>query len=382
MAMHTLAPDELTPQKSDRFTFGLWTVGNRGRDPFGDAVRPPLSPAVMVRELSRVGAWGVTLHDNDLVPFDATPHEYERIVREFQAVLTDYQMVVPMVTVNLFYDPVFKEGALTASSAKVRQFAVDKARRAIDLGHQLGASIFVLWGGREGVEVEAAKDPRQALRWYRAGVNALTEHIRQNRYAMRIALEPKPNEPRGDLYLPTVGSMLAFIQTLDHPELVGVNPEVAHAKMAGLNPVHEVAQALDHGKLFHIDLNDQRLARFDQDLRFGSDDVKGTFYLVKLLEESGYEGPKHFDAHPYRTEDEQGVWAFALGSMRSYLGYRHKVHQFQQDAEIQALLQQIEALNQEGPALDNASGLSWWRARGYAYEQLDQLVTELLLGLR
>ncbi|WP_243239889.1 TIM barrel protein [Sulfobacillus harzensis] len=272
----------LQPKPSDKFTFGLWTVGNRGRDPFGEAVRESIPPTTIVRELSRLGAYGVTLHDNDLVPIGASARERDRIVADFKQALDDYGMVVPMVTVNLFYDPVFKDGAFTSSAKAVRRFAVDKAKRAMDLGHELGAGIFVLWGGREGAEVDGAKDPREALAWYREGIDALTEHIMTQGYPMRVALEPKPNEPRSDLYLPTVGSMLAFIATLAHPELVGVNPEIAHAKMAGLNPVHEVAQAIDQGKLFHIDLNDQRIARFDQDLRFGSDDLKGTFYLVSL----------------------------------------------------------------------------------------------------
>lgn len=378
----TQANGDLTPRPADRFTFGLWTVGNRGRDPFGDAVRAPLPPVRIVQRLSELGAYGVTLHDNDLVPMGASPTERQRIVREFQQALRDTGMAVPMVTVNLFYDPVFKDGALTASADAVRRFAVDKARRAIDLGHELGAGIFVLWGGREGAEVDAGKDPRDALRWYREGINALTEHIVSNQYSMRIALEPKPNEPRSDLYLPTVGSMLAFIGTLDRPDLVGVNPEIAHAKMAGLNPVHEVAQAIDQGKLFHIDLNDQRIARFDQDLRFGSDDLKGSFYLVKLLEDSGYEGPRHFDAHAYRTEDEDGVWEFARGSMRTYLALRDKVRQFHEDGAIQEALDRIRRLNREGDEISGEASLKWWRERGYAYEQLDQLVSDLLLGLR
>ncbi|PSR35789.1 MAG: xylose isomerase [Sulfobacillus thermosulfidooxidans] len=377
-----MATDKLAPQKHDHFTFGLWTVGNRGRDPFGDAVRDTLAPTTIVRELSKLGAYGITLHDNDLIPMEATSAERDRIVNEFRQALDEFGMVVPMVTVNLFYDPIFKDGAFTSSAPAVRRFAIDKAKRAIDLGQELGAHIFVLWGGREGAEVDGAKDPRDALAWYREGINTLTEHIRSQRYDMRIALEPKPNEPRGDIYLPTVGSMLSFIGTLDDAELVGVNPEIAHAKMAGLNPVHEIAQAIDQNKLFHIDLNDQRIARFDQDLRFGSDDIKGAFYIVKLLEDSGYDGPLHFDAHPYRTEDAEGVWEFARGSMRSYLGYREKVRQFHADAEISGVLARIRELNETGPAVVDSSSLAYWRERGYAYEKLDQLVTELLLGLR
>lgn len=372
----------LDPKPSDRFTFGLWTVGNRGRDPFGDAVRPTLSPRVIVEELSRRGVFGITLHDNDLIPIDATLKERDHIIAEFKEILQAHKMAVPMVTVNLFYDPVFKDGAFTSGAPIVRRFAIDKAKAAMDLGAELGASIFVLWGGREGTEVDGSKSPSDALRWYREGINALTDHIVQSRYDMRIAMEPKPNEPRGDIYLPTVGAMLAFIQTLSDPSLVGVNPEIAHAKMAGLNPLHEVALAIDQDKLFHIDLNDQKLTRFDQDLRFGSDDIKGAFYLVKLLEDSGYDGPRHFDAHPYRTENVHGVWQFAEGSMRSYLGYREKVRQFHLDRDIQDALRNIQALNAEGPEITDAASLNWWRERGYAYEHLDQLVTELLLGLR
>ncbi|MCY0878730.1 MAG: xylose isomerase [Firmicutes bacterium] len=373
---------ELKPQPSDRFTFGLWTVGNRGRDPFGDAVRPPLNPVTTVQRLSQLGAYGVTLHDNDLVPIDATPGERDRIVREFRQALADWNLKVPMVTVNLFYDPVFKDGALSSSVRSVRAYAVEKTQRAMDLGVELGAEIFVLWGGREGAEMDAARDAREGLRYYRESLNTLCEYIVRQGYSLKIALEPKPNEPRSDIYLPTVGSMLAFIQTLDRPDLVGVNPEVAHAKMAGLNPVHEVAQAIDAGKLFHIDLNDQRIGRFDQDLRFGSDDLKGTFYLVKLLEDSGYQGPLHFDAHAYRTEDPEGVWDFAAGCMRTYLIFREKVRRFYQDAEIQAALQEWQALCAEERPIRTAEDRQYWGAVGYRYERLDQLVNELILGLR
>lgn len=370
------------PTPADQFTFGLWTVGNRGRDPFGDAVRESIPPTTTVKELSRLGAYGVTLHDNDLVPEDASLAEHDRIVKQFQAALSDYHMAVPMVTVNLFYDPVFKDGALTSSAKPVRTYAIEKAQRAIDLGVQLGARIFVLWGGREGSETDAARDPRQAFSHYRDSLNALTSYIRGSHYDMKIALEAKPNEPRSDIYLPSTGAMLAFIQTLDHPELVGVNPELAHAKMAGLNPVHEVAQAIDAGKLFHIDLNDQRIGRFDQDLRFGSDDLKGAFYLVKLLEDSHYAGPRHFDAHPYRTEDDAGVWDFAAGCMRSYLIYRDRAQQFARDPDIQEMLQAIERLNADETVIRSAEDRKRWGQHGYAYEKLDQLVNELILGVR
>ncbi len=374
----TETAERFHPTKQDRFTFGLWTVGNRGRDPFGAAVRPTLPPTTAVERLAELGAYGVTLHDNDLVPIDATPGERQAIVGDFQQALADHDMRVPMVTVNLFYDPVFKDGALTSSVPAIRRYALDKAKAAIDLGHQLGAETFVLWGGREGSEVDAAKNPLDAMAWYRDGVNALTEHILTNRYAIRIAMEAKPNEPRGDIYLATTGAMLAFIATLDHPEVVGVNPEIAHEKMAGLNPCHSVAQALSAGKLFHIDLNDQKPGRFDQDLRFGSDDPKGAFYVVKLLEEGGYEGPRHFDAHAYRTEDMQGVFEFAHGCMRTYLILKDKVVRFEADQEIQGLLQSIRTRTGNADAFDRET----WGAVGYAYERLDQLVMELLLGVR
>lgn len=374
---------DFQPKKADRFTFGLWTVGNRGRDPFGDAVRDTLKPTHTVKKLAELGAYGVTLHDNDLIPIDATPGEREQILRDFEAALRDHDMKVPMVTVNLFYDPVFKDGAFTSSMAAVRRYAIDKAKAAIDLGHRLGAEIFVLWGGREGSEVDAARDPREAMKHYRDAVNELTAHIRDSRYGMRIALEAKPNEPRSDIYLPTTGAMLAFIATLDHSDMVGVNPEIAHEKMAGLNPLHSIAQAVEAGKLFHIDLNDQKPGRYDQDLRFGSDDYKGAFYVVKLLEDSGYQGPRHFDSHAYRTEDEEGVWEFAAGSMRTYLILRDKARRFNQDAEIQGLLKEIKELGARLPATASGSGdrRAWGRA-GYRYEKLDQLVFELLTGVR
>jgi len=386
---------EYTPTREDRFTFGLWTVGNPGADPFGSRTRVPPTPIETVRRLSRLGAYGISLHDNDLVPIDATAHEQDRIVREFRAALADNGMVVAMATTNLFFDPVFADGAFTSNDARVRAYALQKTIRAIDLGAELGVKIYVFWGGREGTECDASKDPRDAVRRFREAMNFLCEYVIHQRYEMRFALEAKPNEPRADLYFPTTGAYLGFIQTLDHPEMVGVNPEVAHEHMAGLNFHHAVGQALEAGKLFHIDLNDQQFGRYDQDLRFGSVSLKSMFYLVKLLEEGNYEGPRHFDAHPYRTEDEEGVWDFALGCMRTYLILGDKVRQFQADAEIQAALREaarndteLEALGRrftpEGAErlkqlpLDRIE-IAKWRPR---YERLDQLVVELLLGVR
>ncbi len=386
---------DYTPQKSDKFTFGLWTVGNIGRDPFGDAVRPPLNPTYSVEKLAQLGAYGVNLHDNDLVPIDAAPAERDRIVAEFKKAVEDNGLKVPMATTNLFYDPVFKDGAFTANDPKVRAYAVQKTMRAMDLGAELGAEVYVFWGGREGVETEASKDARDALKRMRECLNFLAEYDIAQGYNMKFALEPKPNEPRGDLYLPTVGAMLGFITTLDRPEKFGLNPEYAHETMAGLNFVHAVAQAIDAGKLFHIDLNGQKPSRYDQDYRFGAEDIKANFFLIKLLEDSGYQCMRHFDAHAYRTEDEGGVWEFAKGCMRTYLILKEKAQKFNQDAEIQGLIRELNA-DPEGLApllgsyskanADRIGALNLDRValgkRGYSYEKLDQLTTELLLGLR
>jgi xylose isomerase len=388
--------DFYAPKKEDKFSFGLWTVGNRGRDPFGDFVRPTLDPVDSVKKLSELGAWGINLHDNDLVPFDATLQERDRIVREFKQALSDYDMVVPMATTNLFFHPVFKDGAFTAVDPSVRALALQKTMKAIDLGVELGASTYVFWGGREGVDAEASKDPVVAIKRMRDAINFLSQYVIDQGYKLRLALEPKPNEPRSDTYLPTIGHMLAFIYTLDHPDMVGLNPEVAHEYMANLNFVHGVAQALEAGKLFHIDLNDQKGPRFDQDLRFGSENIKNLFFLVKLLEDKGYNGPRHFDAHAYRTENEEGVWDFALGCMRTYNMFKEKARRFNADPEIQQLLKEInsgdaryetllnkgyssEAVRQLKEATFDAVALG---QRGYRYEKLDQLTIEIILGTR
>jgi xylose isomerase len=386
--------DDYTPRPEHHFTFGLWTVGNVGRDPFGDPVRPVISPNRIVTKLGELGAYGVNLHDNDLVPRDASTADRDRIVREFKAALAESGVRVPMATTNLFGDPVFRDGAFTSNDRQVRSFALQKTMRSIDLGAELGATTYVFWGGREGVETNAAKDPQEAIKWFRDAINYLCEYVRAQRYELRFALEPKPNEPRGDIFLPTIGHMLAFIYTLDHPDMVGLNPEVAHDTMPGLDFSHGVAQALEAGKLFHIDLNGQKPGRFDQDLRFGSEDPKAAFFLVKLLEDSKWAGMRHFDSHAYRTEDEAGVWDFARGSMRTYLILREKVARFNTDAEIQTLLaelrergavtgERVRFTPDSARALkDQAFDLDALRARGYAYERLDQLTMELLLGVR
>jgi len=382
------------PKKEHKFTFGLWTVGNRGRDPFGDATRATLSPITMVKRLSELGAYGVNLHDNDLVPIDATTAERERIVRDFKQALDDYGMKVPMATTNLFYDPVFKDGAFTSSDPRVRLYALQKTMRSMDLGAELGAHIYVFWGGREGAEVDAAKDPRDALKWNREALNFLCEYSIDQGYEYRFALEAKPNEPRGDIYLPTTGAMLAFIATLEHSDMVGVNPEVGHEQMSGLNFYHVVAQAIEAGKLFHIDLNDQKGPRFDQDLRFGSESIKNLFFLVRLLE-SAYDGPRHFDAHSYRSENEEGVWTFAAGCMRNYLILKEKARQFDEDKEVQSLLSEIRGDNGEDIESvgsynsDKAKKIKELRldrselaAKPLPYERLDQLTVDILFGVR
>lgn len=383
------------PKPEHKFTFGLWTVGNVGRDPFGEAVRAPLSPVELVHLLADVGAYGVNFHDNDLVPIDATPAERDKIVADFKQALADTGLVAPMATTNLFGDPAFKDGAFTANDPRVRAYALHKTMHAIDLGVELGATVHVFWGGREGVETDAAKDPVEAIKRTREAMNFLCEYVLDQGYDLKFALEAKPNEPRGDIYNATTGHMLAFIETLDHPEMVGVNPEVAHEHMAGLNFVHAVAQAWEAGKLFHIDLNDQAFGRYDQDLRFGSVNLKSAFFLVKFLEDVGYEGSCHFDAHAYRTEDYEGVRDFARGCMRTYLILKQKAEQWNADPDIQALLAKINADDGSTDAFKGAysaekaaalKAASFDRAalgaRGLAYERLDQLTVELLLGVR
>jgi xylose isomerase len=382
-----------TPKPEHKFTFGLWTVGNPGRDPFGDATRATVDPNDSVRKLAELGAYGVNFHDNDLVPFDATPAERDQIVSTFQKTLAETGMKVPMATTNLFSNPIFKDGAFTSSDPKVRAYAVQKTMRAMDLGAEFGAEVYVFWGGREGAEVDGAKDPREALKWFREALNFLNAYQQDQGYNYKLALEPKPNEPRGDIYLATTGHALGFIATLDHPENVGVNPEFAHDTIAGLNFAHNIAQALDAGKLFHIDLNGQKPGRFDQDLRFGQEDLKGNFYLVKLLEDNHYSGPKHFDAHALRTSDADDVWNFAKGCMRTYLILAEKAQQFNADPEIQAIVQELNGggpavfaggYSQEGAAALKAEtfDVAALTARPLPYEKLDQLVIELLLGVR
>ncbi|MEZ4726440.1 MAG: xylose isomerase [Caldilineaceae bacterium] len=383
------------PTAENKFTFGLWTIANPGRDPFGDAVRKSLSPVEIVHLLAEVGAWGVNFHDNDLVPITATAAEQDQIVKEFKQALDDTGIVVPMATTNLFYDPIFRDGAFTSNDPKVRAYALQKTMRSMDLGAELGAKIYVFWGGREGTDTDSGKSALDAGKWFREALNFLCDYSIDQGYGYKFALEAKPNEPRGDIYLPTTGAMLGFIETLAHPEMVGVNPEFAHEMMAGLNFMHAVAQAWDAGKLFHIDLNDQNIGRFDQDFRFGSHNIKQAFFLVKLLEDVGYDGSRHFDAHAYRTADLADIKAFARGCMRTYLILKEKAQQFNQDQEIQDLLAAIKAddgsMNQYfgGYTRDKANALkahSFDRVgiaqKGQPYERLDQLVIELLLGVR
>ena len=387
--------EQFDPTPADRFTFGLWTVGNRGRDPFGNETRPPLDPIESVHRLADLGAYGVNFHDDDLVPPGSTPAERESILKQFRRALDATGLKVPMATTNLFSNPVFKEGAFTANDPAVRRHAVAKTLDAIDLGVELGATVYVMWGGREGSESDAAKDVRRALDRYKEGVDLCCAYARDRGYDLRFALEPKPNEPRGNILLPTVGHALAFVERLEWPEMVGLNPEFAHETMSGLSFNHAIAQTLWAEKLFHIDLNGQVPGKYDQDFRFASEGVRDAFYTVQLLEESGWDGMRHFDAHAYRTESIEGVWDFARGCMRSYLILRDKVQRFRDDPEIQAAraAAMVDAIGEPtSPAGASADALVALRreprdiealaARGYGHERLDQLVTELLLGVR
>ncbi|MEI7056990.1 xylose isomerase [Nocardioides sp. CCNWLW239] len=383
---------EYTPTPADKFTFGVWTVGWEGVDVFGPGTRPPMDPAHAVHKLAELGAWGVTFHDNDVFAFDATDAERDAALTSFRKALAETGLVTPMVTTNLFSHPVFKDGAFTSNDRSVRRFALAKAARNIDLAAELGAETFVMWGGREGAESAFAKDIGSALDRYREGVDLLCDYVISQGYDLRFAIEPKPNEPRGDILLPTIGHALAFIESLEHPEMVGVNPEVGHEEMAGMNFAAGIAQALWAGKLFHIDLNGQHGPRFDQDLRFGAGNLRGAFALVDLLETHGYEGPRHFDFKPPRTEDEDGVWASAAGCMRNYLALKAKAAAFRSDPEVTAALSASGLTDLATPTLAEGESLETLRketydieamaTRGYGFEHLDQLAMDHLLGLR
>ena len=383
-----------TPTKEQKFTFGLWTLGNPGRDPFGEPTRKGFSPVELVEALADTGAYGVNFHDNDLVPFGSSAQEQDRIVKEFKAALARTGLVVPMATTNLFSHPVFKDGAFTSNDPGIRAFAYQKVLRSMDLGAEFGAKTYVFWGGREGAEVDASKDATVAIKRMRDAINFFTDYSESQGYGYKFALEPKPNEPRGDIYLPTVGSMLGFIATLDKPELCGVNPEVAHEQISGLNFYHAVAQAFEAGKLFHIDLNGQKPGRFDQDLRFGQEDAKNAFFLVRLLETKNYDGPRHFDAHALRTSDHEDVLAFAKGCMRSYMILREKAAQFDADPDVQEIFAQIHAGDTEleahltGFTADKAVALksrafdpNALAAKPLPYERLDQKVFDIMMGV-
>jgi xylose isomerase len=380
------------PRPEDRFSFGLWTIGWQGVDPFGVATREPMDPAYAVEKLAELGAYGVTFHDDDLIPFGAAESDREARIASFRKALDATGLIVPMATTNLFSHPVFKEGALTANDRDVRRFALRKILRNLDLAAELGAKTYVLWGGREGAESGAAKDVRAALDRYKEALDILCAYVREQGYDIRFALEPKPNEPRGDIFLPTIGHAIAFIGELEEPSRVGLNPEVGHEQMAGMSVVHGYGQALWHGKLFHIDLNGQNGPRFDQDLRFGNGDVKSAFLLVDLLEQGGYDGPRHFDFKPGRIEDESGVWESAKGCMRNYLILAEKARAFRADPEVAEALEAARVGQLSVPTLAEGESLADLRAeeldiaeaasRGAKVEKLDQLALEHLFGVR
>ena len=380
------------PTPADRFSFGLWTVGWRAVDPFGEATRPPLDVVEAVHRLAELGAWGLTFHDDDLFGFLPDAGTRDKQITRLQDALKETGMTVPMITTNLFTHPVFKDGGFTSNDRSVRRFALRKVLRNVELAVELAAKTFVLWGGREGGEYDSAKDIRAALDRYREAMDLLCGFVLDRGYDLKFAIEPKPNEPRGDILLPTVGHALHFITTLQRPDMVGVNPEVAHETMAGLSFVHGVGQALWAGKLFHIDLNAQRIGRYDQDFRFGAEDLKEAFHLVRLLERAGYDGPRHFDAHPYRNENEAGVWDFARGCIRTYTALAERARHFDSLPEVQEALAAASApeLGEpsaaglgEADALKALAGeLDVLADRGYHNEALDQLVVDVLLGLR
>jgi len=384
---------ELSPQPSDHFTFGLWTVGWQARDPFGDATRAAIDPVESVERLAELGAYGVTFHDDDLIPFGSDEASRADHIARFKAALGRTGMKVPMMTTNLFSHPIFKDGAFTSNNRQVRRYAIAKVIRNLDLAAELGASIYVMWGGREGSEVDSAKDVRAALDRYKEAVDVLCQYVIDQGYGIRFALEPKPNEPRGDILLPTVGHGLAFIERLAHPDMVGLNPEVGHEQMSGLNFMHGIAQALWSGKLFHIDLNGQRGIKYDQDLVFGHGDLINAFFLVDLLESSGYDGMRHFDYKPMRTEDIEGVWASAAANMRTYLLLRERAASFRADPDVQAAMRRSRVAELREPTLAATESyrdlpkmdevdIEAIAAEGYAYVQLQQLALDHLLGAR
>jgi xylose isomerase len=378
------------PTPADKFTFGLWTVGWQARDPFGDATRAALDPIRTVSELADRGAYGVTFHDDDLIPFGAGVSERAAHIARFKKALESTGMKVPMATTNLFSHPVFKDGAFTSNNRDIRRYAIRKVMTNIELAVELGAKTYVCWGGREGAETDIGKDPVVALERMREAFNLLGQFVIDKGYDIKFALEPKPNEPRGDIFLPTIGHALAFINSLDHPELVGLNPEVGHEQMAGLNFVHGIGQALYHKKLFHIDLNGQHGPKYDQDLVFGHGDLKSAFFLVDLLERYKYDGPKHFDYKPMRTESDEGVWASASANMRTYLILQERAAAFRNDPRTKAALEKSGVNELLQPTI--GVGESWRDIagesfdvetagkRGYHYEELDQLALEYLIG--
>ncbi len=381
------------PTPADKFSFGLWTVGWQARDPFGDATRAAMDPVHALEQLAAIGAYGVNFHDDDLIPFGSDDATRDGIIERFKKGLAETGLAVTTATTNLFTHPVFKDGAFTSNNRDVRRFAISKVMRNLDLAAELGAQVYVCWGGREGAEYGASKDVPAALDRYQEAFNVLGDYVTDQGYDLRFAIEPKPNEPRGDILLPTVGHALAFIESLDRPELVGVNPEIGHEEMAGLNAAAGYAQALWHGKLFHIDLNGQNGPRYDQDLRFGAGNVRGAFWVVDTLITGGYDGPVHFDYKPARTEDEAGVWVSAEANMRNYLILREKVKAFRADPEVQAALEAAKVPELGVATL--AEGESWeaflaadlpdpeaLASRGGGFELLDQLALEHLYGVR
>ena len=392
----------LTPTPADKFSFGLWTVGWAARDQFGQASRPDLDPFDSIRKLSELGAWGFTFHDNDVIPFNASEDERERLIKKIESTIEETGMTCEMVTTDTFAEPIFKDGAFTSNDRDVRRYALRKVLRNVDLAGRLGAETFVMWGGREGSEYDSSKDLYASLDRYAEGIDTVAGYIKSQGYDMKIGLEPKPNEPRGDIFLPTVGHALAFIERLENKDIVGVNPETGHEQMATLNYTHALAQALWADKLFHIDLNGQHGPMFDQDLVFGHGDLISAFFTVDLLENGfpskpgAYKGPRHFDYKPSRTDYLTGVWDSAAASMRTYLLLKERAKAFRADADVKAALEEAGVGSMAEPTL--AAGetpadliankdvanldVTALGERDYRFVHLHQLALEHLMGAR
>ena len=388
------------PTRDDKFSFGLWTVGWTGTDPFGTNTRDALDPWEYSDKLAELGAWGITFHDNDVFPFDADEETRRSRVGRLKDAADKAGLVIEMVTTNTFTHPVFKDGGLTSNDRSVRRFGLRKVLRNVDLAAEVGAETFVMWGGREGSEYDSSKDYHAAFARYKEGLDTVAAYIKEQGYGLRIALEPKPNEPRGDIFLPTIGHALGLIADLEHGDIVGLNPEVGHEQMAGLNYTQGLAQALFSDKLFHIDLNGQRGIKFDQDLCFGHGDLMSAFFTVDLLvngfpaspDAPRYSGPVHFDYKPSRTEGMEGIWESAAANMEAYLLLADRAKAFRADPEVQEAMARSSIFELAEPTLAEGESIADFLAtdepfdaeaagkREYHFVQLQRLALRHLVS--